>query len=90
MLSAADAPNVFELGFEECWEQARAYAASIRLPARCAVCAARDNCKACGAMVYTESGNFHSVPEYRCEMTKAYPDACMQLAREIEERMAKA
>ena len=88
MLSVDDTPNVFELGFEECWKRAREYAASIRLPARCSVCQARDNCKACAAMVYTESGNFNSVPAYRCQMTAAYPDACLQLAHEIEERMA--
>lgn len=61
-------------------------AAAIRLPAQCASCAARDNCKACAAMVYTESGNYQAVPQYRCQMTRAYPAACKQLAAEIMKR----
>ena len=83
MMPIADAPNVFEEGFDRAWKYATDYAASIRLPAKCATCEARDSCKACAAMVYTESGNFCTVPEYRCSMTKAYPDACKKLAYEI-------
>lgn len=87
MLPSNDAPNVFDIGFEEAWNQTKACAAAIRLPAKCASCAARDNCKACAAMVFTETGNYHTVPEYRCEMTKAYPDACRRLEQEILSRV---
>ena len=83
MLPAAEQVNVFELGFLEAWKQTKACAGAIRLPAKCKVCAARDTCKACAAMVYTETGNYHTVPEYRCEMTRAYPEACKRLAEEI-------
>jgi len=78
--------NVFDVGVQKAWENARSCAGAIRLPAKCAVCPARDNCKACAAMVYTESGNYHTVPEYRCAMTQAYPEACLQLADEIRGR----
>ena len=87
MLPSNDAPNVFDIGFEEAWNQTKACAVAIRLPAKCASCAARDNCKACAAMVFTETGNYHTVPEYRCEMTKAYPDACRRLEQEILSRV---
>lgn len=86
MLTADKAENVFEVGFEQAWKCVHEETAAIRLPAKCAGCAARDNCKACAAMVYTESGNFHTVPQYRCKMTKAYPDACKRLANEILSR----
>lgn len=84
MMPQNGAVNVFTDGFEKGWAQARAYVQSIRLPAKCASCEARDNCKACAAMVYTESGDFSTVPQYRCDMTKAYPDGCRQIAREIQ------
>lgn len=86
MLPDEDAVNVFDVGFTEAWNNAKGCAAAIRLPAQCAVCVARDSCRACAAMVYTETGNFHTVPKYRCEMTKAYPAACRQLEKEIKDR----
>lgn len=86
MLPDSESVNVFDVGFDAAWQQARDYVCQIRLPAKCSACAARDNCKACAAMVYTESGCYHEVPRYRCEMTKAYPEACKRLAAEIEHR----
>ena len=32
----------------------------------------------------TESGCFDKAPQYRCDMTKAYPDGCRQIAGEIQ------
>lgn len=84
-----DAGNVFDIGFEEAWNQTVSKAAAIRLPGACAGCALRDQCKACAAMVFTESGNFHTVPEYRCKMAKAYPHACRRLEEEIRRELNK-
>ena len=39
----------------------------------------------CG-MVYTETGNFHTVPQYRCKMAHEYINACLQLETEIRKR----
>lgn len=89
MMPVQGAPNVFAEGFDKAWEYARCYAGSIRLPAKCSGCEARDSCKACAAMVYTESGNFSEVPQYRCAMTKAYPDACRRVAQEIRNSSPK-
>ena len=89
MLSSEHSVNVFDVGFPTAWQQTRDAAAAIQLPAQCAGCAARDNCKACAAMVFTESGNYHTVPRYRCQMTRAYPAACNQLAEEIMKRREK-
>lgn len=86
MLPAKDTANVFDIGFPAAWQRTRDAVAAIRLPAKCAVCAARDHCKACAAMVYTESGSYQVVPQYRCEMTRAYPAACKQLAAQIMKR----
>ena len=90
MMPLQGAPNVFAEGFDRAWEYARAYAQAIRLPAKCASCEARNNCRACAAMVYTESGHFSAVPQYRCAMTKAYPDACRKVAQEILSEPASA
>lgn len=83
MIPAVDSLNVFKDGFESSWKAVKEQVAAIRLPAKCASCEARDTCRSCAAMVYTESGNFHTVPEYRCAMTKAYPGACLKLKQEI-------
>lgn len=83
MMPVEGAPDVFAEGFDQAWEYARRYVQAIRLPTKCASCEARDNCKACAAMVYTETGDFCAVPQYRCAMTKAYPDACRRISEEI-------
>lgn len=89
MLPLPEAPDVFSVGFDEAWKLASAYAEAIRLPAQCAGCALREQCRACAAMVMTESGNFQKVPDYRCRMTKAYPEACRRLERELTARTDK-
>lgn len=81
--------NVFDGPFLEGWTQIRQNVQQIRLPGACAKCPAKARCKACAAMVYTETGDFHKVPQYRCDMTKAYPEACRQLEREIRARRAE-
>lgn len=83
MLPAEDAVNVFDVGFDSAWYRTKNAAAAIRLPAGCAGCAARDSCKSCAAMVYTETGNYATVPQYRCQMARVYPDACRRVADEI-------
>lgn len=84
MLSGENAEDVFAVGFQEAWQNVRASAAAIRLPAKCKSCALKDQCRACAAMAYTESGAFGQAPEYRCRMAHAYPDACRRLALELE------
>ncbi len=83
MLPGDGVEDVFQIGFEEAWRRASAFAAGIRLPGRCSSCGLRDQCRACAAMVLTETGNFHTVPEYRCQMAHSYPSACKQVEMEI-------
>ena len=83
MLPGENALNVFEVGFDVAWEQAKVEAAAIRLPVRCSTCSLKDKCRACAAMVYTESGNYHDVPIYRCQMAHAYAGACRQVEEEL-------
>ena len=82
-----EAPNVFDVGYLNAWKAVTEKTAGIRLPAACRDCSLKDTCKACAAMVYTESGNFHTVPEYRCRMTHAYPGQVMKLAGEIKAKI---
>ena len=72
MFPAEGAPNVFDGAFEAAWELVKQKTMSIRLPAKCAACSAKDSCRACAAMVITESGSFHQVPQYRCDMIHSY------------------
>lgn len=74
----------WEVGFKKAWEHARNIVSKIKLPVKCAACAKKNQCKACAAMVYTETGTFDQVPQYRCDMTHHYPDACRQVLKELE------
>ena len=84
MIPEENTPNVFETDFEKAWKEVTEKAAAIRLPAACSTCPIKDSCKACAAMVYTESGCYDKVPEYRCRMAHAYPGQVQKLAEEIE------
>ena len=66
--------NAMETTFPDAWERVVRRVEEIRLPAKCAVCDIRNTCRACAAMVLTESGSFHRAPQYRCEMMEAYPE----------------
>jgi MoaA/NifB/PqqE/SkfB family radical SAM enzyme len=72
MFPTEGSPNVFEIPFASAWEQVKNKTANIRLPAKCSACSAKNCCRACAAMVFTESGCFDQVPQYRCDMTHAY------------------
>ena len=72
MFVLPDCPNVFTEDFVAAWEQIKQRVEQIRLPAKCAGCELKDHCKACAAMVYTESGNFSDIPRYRCDMAHAF------------------
>ena len=84
MFPAANSPNVFSASFLSAWEQVKANAASIRLPAKCADCSAKSICHACAAMVVTESGCFHKIPQYRCDMIHAYKAQSDRVKEEIQ------
>ena len=87
MIPEDNAPNVFDVGYMEAWKTVTQKTDAIRLPAACSNCELKDTCRACAAMVYTESGNYNTVPEYRCLMTRAYPGQAMKLAEEIRSRI---
>lgn len=86
MFPMQGAPNAFEQPFSEAWKSVKETAAAIRLPKTCAGCSHKEDCKPCAAMVYTESGEFSKVPEYRCRMTKAYYDGCQRLEQKLKEK----
>ena len=83
MFPTAGSPNVFETSFQTAWEQIKQETAAIRLPAKCAGCAAGEACHACAAMVITESGDFHQAPQYRCDMMYAYKNQWNRVKEEM-------
>ena len=89
MIPADHAPNVFDVGYMAAWKTVTEKTDAIRLPAACRSCELKDTCKACAAMVYTESGDYHTVPRYRCRMTHAYPEQVLKLADEIKQKSRK-
>ena len=72
MFPEKNAPNVFEMPFLNAWQAVKESIRNIQLPAQCAACNVKDTCRACAAMVVTESGCFDKVPQYRCDMMHAY------------------
>ena len=83
MFPTEGAPNVFSSPFVSAWEKVKENTAAIRLPAECALSNAKSACRACAAMVLTESGCFHKVPQYRCEMMQAYPAQWQRVKEEM-------
>ena len=77
----------WKVGFDEAWENAKNIVSEIKLPVKCAGCGKKDECRACAAMVYTETGTYDKVPQYRCEMTKNYPEACKKVLKELEQQL---
>ena len=77
----------WEVGFDEAWENVKNIVSEITLPVKCAGCGKKDECRACAAMVYTETGTYDKVPQYRCEMTKNYPEACKKVLKELEQQL---
>ena len=72
MFPEKNAPNVFEVPFLNAWQAVKESVCNIHLPAQCSACNVKDICRACAAMVVTESGCFDQVPKYRCDMMRAY------------------
>ena len=83
MFPSVGSCNVFENSFADGWTQVKESTAAIRLPEKCAGCSVKDSCRACGAMVVTESGCFDKVPQYRCDMMHAYPAQYSRVKEEI-------
>ncbi len=83
MFPVDGSPNVFTVPFQTAWEQVKKDTAAIRLPAECAVCSAKDTCRACAAMVITESGCFQKLPRYRCDMIRAYKAQWNRVKEEV-------
>jgi MoaA/NifB/PqqE/SkfB family radical SAM enzyme len=71
MFPEGNAPNVFEIPFLNAWQAVKESVCNIHLPAQCAACNVKDTCRACAAMVVTESGCFDKAPQYRCDMMRA-------------------
>lgn len=83
MIPYEQAPNVFVEDFDQSWEKTKAAVQGILLPGKCRNCELKEQCKACAAMVMTESGNYQKVPEYRCKMTQKYISACHTVLEEM-------
>lgn len=67
--------NTLRVGFREAWQTLRDGIAGIRLPPECASCAHRRICNPCAAKCYTETGSFHTKPDYVCRYTESFLEA---------------
>ena len=83
MFPEENAPNVFKTPFIDAWQTIKENVRNIHLPTKCASCNIKDICRACAAMVATESGSFDKVPQYRCDMMQA----CKAQWKRLKEEM---
>lgn len=79
MMSEPCVDMIPSLSFSKAWKEIVRKTEEIRLPAKCAGCAQKKQCKTCAAMYYTETGRFDQVPAYRCEFTRNTIRACREL-----------
>ena len=80
--------NAFDSDFDELWIDLKAKTKKIRLPAECASCKMKEDCKVCAAMVISENGCFDKVPEYRCRFVNSFYIERNRLKKEITEQEA--
>ena len=87
MCAMMDTPgyDLSEMSPTEAWEKLRRDAKAIRLPKECAACDAKDTCRTCAAMIYTETGTYDKKPQYRCDLMRATPAACRSILKEDNE-----
>lgn len=78
----------FKDGFEKAWQDIGNAVDRIHLPVECSDCKDKERCHSCAAMVFTETGTFDKVPEYRCQMTKCYQEECRKIQKQLERRNA--
>lgn len=57
--------------FMTAWKTVVDEADQILLPKTCSNCPAFEICRPCPANAVTETGNFNSVPKYKCQMTRS-------------------
>ncbi|MBR5233768.1 MAG: radical SAM protein [Clostridia bacterium] len=75
--------NAFEGSFDELWAYTKDMTDKIRLPADCAECRLKKECRACAAMVISENGCFDKAPEYRCRYVSSFYTERNRLINEI-------
>lgn len=63
---------VFEMGFQEAWQELRKKVGKLCINAECEVCTLRPLCKTCPAAAHLEEGACDKRPEYVCHYTKEY------------------
>jgi MoaA/NifB/PqqE/SkfB family radical SAM enzyme len=77
--------KLYEMEFEQAWEELKAETASIRLCPDCTNCPEKQTCMNCAAVTYTETGRFDGKPEYMCRMNQAYRQALDKYSIEIND-----
>lgn len=76
--------ETFQDDFKCAWEKMGQIIEDIYLPEKCSVCKDKELCHSCAAVVLTETGTFDMVPQYRCQMTKAYNKECRKMKQQLE------
>lgn len=72
----------FADGFRNAWEETKEKVKNIRMPEECTVCSMRDYCGVCAAICKDETGDFSTVPEYVCKLSKTLKDEVIRIYKE--------
>lgn len=70
MVPANPECNVLKKGFKACWEETKAAAKEVTLPAKCTNCSYKFICNVCAAACYCETGAFDKAPEFICRASE--------------------
>ena len=57
--------------FADAWKEIVELSNEIKVSSACSTCEKKEICHACAAMAYAETGTFHEVPKYLCEIANA-------------------
>lgn len=82
MITDDNAPNVFEMPFEQAWQYAVREAAAVKNSVACTICKYRFFCKKCYAMLQSEGVKPEDVEQsYACKYNKAYADEIIKAGK---------
>lgn len=62
--------NLLEHSFQDAWREIVTYTQNTPMSQKCRECKMQNNCKACPAACYSETGRVDGCPEYLCHMTE--------------------
>lgn len=77
------------MDFEKAWKELNEKTEHVMLSGICTKCNNRGICHSCAAMAIAETGEFHKVPRYLCEMIEAMKKIAKEQLKIIESKNKK-